>query len=87
MAFVPRPYFYRFTAQQFQAHVRACSYRDLVQLRDLLEETCASCERVRTAGAALDMNTARMGFVDAELGARANAALRADLRDRRQRTG
>jgi hypothetical protein len=60
--FVPRPYFYRFTNEQFQAHVRAYSYRDLVQLRDLLEETCASCERVRTARTALDMNTTRMAM-------------------------
>jgi len=80
-----RPYWYRFTLAQWRAHVRGLTYGELVALRDALEATCASCARVLTTGArgAEDANTAKMAVVDAELGTRATAALRADLRDRR----
>jgi hypothetical protein len=83
MPYVPRPWFYAVDGDTFAAHVRVCSYGALVALRDELEDTIESCARVPTAGAALAVNERRMAMVDAELGSRANATLRADLRDRR----
>lgn len=66
MVFVPRPWFYSVDGATFAAHVRTCTYRALVALRDELETTIESCVRVATAGAALAVNERRMAVVDTE---------------------
>ena len=91
MPFVPRPWFYSVDRDTFTRHVRSCTYHQLVALRDELEDTIESCERVRkrsaALGEALRVNETRMGVVERELSARAGAALAGDTRDRARRDG